>query len=107
VSKPPPRKQDFPRYIVKTAAWELFSSTFLGEVGGILRDSINSTAEGISRALKLYKKRGGGHLVVPSTANAAPEPCSRRQGLRMLKRPKYNRLLNELLKEIRSHNLVA
>jgi len=45
VSKPPPRNLELVRYNVKTADWEKFNSTLLGEVDRIPYDCINATAE--------------------------------------------------------------
>jgi len=54
------------RYNTKTADWDLFTTTLLGEVGRIPYDTVNATAEGISLALKkaadkaIMKKRLAG-----------------------------------------------
>lgn len=52
VRKPPPRIPGPARYNTKTADWDLYNSTLLGEVGRIPYDSIDAMAMGINSALK-------------------------------------------------------
>jgi len=57
---------DEKRYMLKTADWDLFNTTLLGEIGGISDSSIESSAIDISRALAaaadraIQRKKSGG-----------------------------------------------
>jgi len=107
------------RYDLRSADWDLFNTTLLGEIGGITDSSIESTAIGISRVLAVaadrsiqLKKLGGtsgrsiwwSPILYTLRQNLVRK---RREGLRDSNRQEYNRLRNGFLTEIRNHKLAA
>ncbi|CAI6376697.1 unnamed protein product [Macrosiphum euphorbiae] len=112
VRKPPPRIPGPVRYNAKTADWDLFNTTLLGEVGRIPCNCINAMAAGITLALTtaadkaMMKKRLSGGLGKnpwwsPELASLRKDLVrKRRQGLN---RPEYNTLRNSFLTAIRKH----
>jgi len=115
VRKPPPRIPGPVRYNAKTADWDLYNTTLLGEVGRIPYDSINAMAVGINRALTAAADKA----IMKKRPNGAPgkNPWwsqelttlrkelirKRRQGRNRTDRQEYNTLRNRFLAEIRKH----
>lgn len=108
---------DEKRYILKSADWDHFNNTLLGEIGGISYLSIESSAMGISRALTVAVDRAiqrrkscgssGRNIWWSSVLSTLRQNLARkrRDGLRGSNRREYNKLRNEFLTEIRNHKL--